>query len=168
MPGEFMNSDKCIFFQLAKANQLAGKFLGQKVAGINITPVQAMVLGFLDEQDRMTAGELGKKTELDSATLTGIIDRLEAAQLIERRSNTEDRRSIRIHLTEKGKAIGAEAARLIEEANQEFLRDLSEEERGFLHETIAKLRLVFSPALSPQERAVDDFCFQHTKIVGTN
>jgi hypothetical protein len=32
------------------------------------------------------------------------------------------------------------AARLIVEANQELLRDLTEEESHFLHETIGKLR----------------------------
>lgn len=135
-----MDSDKCIFFQLAKANQLAGKFLGQKVAHLNITPVQALALGFLNEEDRIAASELGKKTELDSATLTGILDRLEAARLIERHINPDDRRSILIYLTEPGRAVAMEAARLIVEANQEFLRNLTEEESHFLHETIGKLR----------------------------
>ena len=137
---ELMNPDDCIFFQLAKANQLAGKFLGQKVATLNITPAQALALGFLHEEDRIPASELGKKTELDSATMTGILDRLEAAGLIERRGNPGDRRSILIHLTERGKVLGAEAARLIVEANQEFLRDLTEEERRVLHEMIGKVR----------------------------
>jgi DNA-binding MarR family transcriptional regulator len=140
MNGGFMKSGNCIFFQLSKANQLAGKFLGQKVAGLSITPVQAMVLGFLNEEDAITFVELGRKTELDSATLTGIIDRLETARFIERRSNPDDRRSIRIHLTEKGKEAGRQAARLIGEANEEFLRELTEEERRILHKTIAKLR----------------------------
>lgn len=135
-----MNSDDCIFFQLAKANQLAGKFLGQKVAELGVTPVQALALGFLNEEDQITASELGRKTELDSATLTGILDRLETARLIQRRDNPDDRRSILIHLTERGKTVGAEAARLIVEANQEFLRDLTEEERHVLHAMIMKLR----------------------------
>jgi DNA-binding MarR family transcriptional regulator len=135
-----VNSDDCIFFQLAKANQLAGKFLGQKVAELGVTPVQALALGFLNEEDQITASELGRKTELDSATLTGILDRLETARLIQRRDNPDDRRSILIHLTERGKTVGAEAARLIVEANQEFLRDLTEEERHVLHAIIMKLR----------------------------
>ena len=118
----------CIFFQFAKANQLAGRFLGQKVAPLNITPVQAMVLGFLHEEDRITSSELGKRTELDSATLTGILDRLETAGLIERLGNPDDRRSIQIHLTGKGKNVGAEAARLIALANREFLAVLNDKE----------------------------------------
>jgi MarR family transcriptional regulator, organic hydroperoxide resistance regulator len=132
--------DYCIFFQLAKANQIGSRFLGQKVAKLNITPVQALVLGFLRDEDRITSSELGKRTELDSATLTGIIDRLEAAELIERRGNPADRRSIHVHLTEQGRFLGTEAVRLIAEANVEFLEMLTEKERGELRRIIKKLR----------------------------
>ena len=135
-----MKLDYCIFFQLAKANQIGSRFLGQKVAKLNITPVQALVLGFLRDEDRITSSELGKRTELDSATLTGIIDRLEAAELIERRGNPADRRSIHVHLTEQGRFLGTEAVRLIAEANVAFLEMLSEKERGELRRIIKKLR----------------------------
>jgi len=132
--------DYCIFFQLAKANQIGSRFLGQKVAELNITSVQALILGFLRDEDRITSSELGKRTELDSATLTGIIDRLEAAELIERRGNPADRRSIHVHLTEQGRFLGTEAVRLIAEANVAFLEMLSEKERGELRRIIKKLR----------------------------
>lgn len=135
-----MKADNCIFFQLAKASQTGIKFLSQKIAGLDITPVQAMVIGFLAEEDQIMAGELGKKVELDSATLTGILDRLEAAQLIERKGNPDDRRSIKIHLTKLGKETGLEAKKLIEEANKEFLVDLTDVEKRELRGLISKLR----------------------------
>jgi MarR family transcriptional regulator, organic hydroperoxide resistance regulator len=132
--------DYCIFFQLAKANQIGSRFLAQKVVELNITPVQALVLGFLRDEDRITSSELGKRTELDSATLTGIIDRLEAAELIERRGNPADRRSIHVHLTERGRLLGTRAVRLITEANVKFLEMLTEQEKGELRRIIKKLR----------------------------
>ena len=135
-----MKLDYCIFFQLAKANQIGSRFLGQKVAKLNITPVQALVLGFLRDEDRITSSELGKRTELDSATLTGIIDRLEAAELIERRGNPADRRSIQVYLTERGRLLGAKAVRLIAEANVKFLEMLTEKESDELRRLIRKLR----------------------------
>ena len=135
-----MKSDNCIYFQLAKASQTGIKFMSQKIAALNITPVQAMVIGFLAEEDQIMAGELGKKVELDSATLTGILDRLEAAQLIERKGNPDDRRSVKIHLTKLGKETGFEAKKLIEEANKEFLADLTEVEKRELRGLISKLR----------------------------
>lgn len=138
-----MKADNCIFFQLAKASQTGIKFLTQKVSGLNITPVQAMVLGFLAEEDQIIAGELGKKVELDSATLTGVLDRLEAAGLIERKGNPDDRRSIKIHLTKQGKETGFEAGKLIEEANKEFLAAFAENEKKDLRSLIGKLREQF-------------------------
>ena len=135
-----MKADNCIFFQLAKASQTGIKFLSQKISGLDITPVQAMVIGFLAEEDQIMAGELGKKVELDSATLTGILDRLEAAQLIERKGNPDDRRSVKIHLTKLGKKTGLEAKKLIEEANKEFLADFTENEKRELRGLIFKLR----------------------------
>jgi DNA-binding MarR family transcriptional regulator len=135
-----MKSNNCIFFQLAKASQTGIKFMSQKISGLNITPVQAMVIGFLVEEDQIMAGELGKKVELDSATLTGILDRLETAQLIERKGNPDDRRSVKIYLTKLGKETGVEAKKLIEEANKEFLADFTENEKRELRGLIFKLR----------------------------
>jgi DNA-binding MarR family transcriptional regulator len=136
-----MQEMDCIFFQFAKAYQLSSRFLTQKVSELNLTSVQAMVLGFLNYEDQITSGELGKRTELDSATLTGIFNRLEAAGFIERKNNPDDRRSIRIHLTQKGKAMSREATRVIAEANTEFLQLLTEQQKRDLHGIIKKLRL---------------------------
>ncbi|MGD0277209.1 MAG: MarR family transcriptional regulator [Syntrophales bacterium] len=135
-----MKPDYCIFFQLSKTNQLATRFLGQKVSELNITPIQALVLGFLNDEDQVTSSELGRRTDLDSATLTGILDRLETAQLIERKGNPDDRRSIKIHLTKRGKALADKAIRLIVEANREFLKMLTENEKGELRTLIRKIR----------------------------
>jgi len=132
--------DDCIFFLLAKAHQTGSRFLAQKVAALNITPVQALVLGFLADEDGITSSELGKRTELDSATMTGLLDRLEAARLLERRVHPADRRSIQIHLTDPGRTLAAEAVRSIVEANREFLDILTERERKELRGLIRKLR----------------------------
>jgi DNA-binding MarR family transcriptional regulator len=135
-----MKETDCIFFQLAKANQLAGRFLSAKVSPLNITSVQAMVLGFLDDEDRLTSSELGKKSELDSATLSGILDRLETAGFIERKGNPDDRRSVRIHLTARGKVMSQEAKKMIGEANAEFLEVLTAAQKSDLHAIIKILR----------------------------
>ena len=136
-----MQETDCIFFQFAKANQLASRFLSQKVSELNLTSVQAMILGFLNEEDQITSGELGKKTGLDSATLTGILDRLEAAEFIKRKNNPDDRRSTHIHLTPKGNELSKAAIEVIEAANKEFLQVLTKEQKRDLFEIIKKLRL---------------------------
>jgi len=136
-----MDETDCIFFQFAKTYQLSSRFLSQKVSALNLTSVQAMILGFLDMEDQITSSELGKRAELDSATLTGILDRLEAAGFIERKGNPDDRRSIHIYLSQKGKVMSSEATRVIAEANNEFLQVLTDNQKRDLHNIIKKLRL---------------------------
>ena len=136
-----MDETDCIFFQFAKTYQLSSRFLSQKVSALNLTSVQAMILGFLDMEDQITSSELGKRAELDSATLTGILDRLEAAGFIERKGNPDDRRSIHIYLSQKGKVMSGKATRVIAEANTEFLQVLTDNQKRDLHNIIKKLRL---------------------------
>lgn len=140
MGGRRVKPEDCIFFQLAKAHQLGSRFLAQKVAALNITPVQALVLGFLADEDGITSSELGKRTELDSATMTGLLDRLEIAGLIERQGNPADRRSIHVHLTHQGRTLAGEAVRSIVEANREFLDILTKREQEELRGLIRRLR----------------------------
>jgi DNA-binding MarR family transcriptional regulator len=135
-----MKPNECIFFQLAKISQLGARIYGQKLSSLNITTVQAMVLCFLDDEDGVTSIDLGKKTELDSSTMTGILDRLETAGLIDRKDNPHDRRSIQIFLTEKGRITGEEVARRMEEVNADFMKALSPQEAGEFRRLIHTLR----------------------------
>ena len=126
-----MKIEECIFYQLSKANQAAARFLSERLAPSKVTAVQGVVLNFLSEGDEITSNRLGQRTKLDSATLTGILDRLEATELVERRPNPADRRAISICLTKKGKKLAADVHKTIEKANGELLTGFGmQEERG--------------------------------------
>jgi DNA-binding MarR family transcriptional regulator len=135
-----MKADDCIFFQLAKASQAGARFWSQKVSGLSLTAVQAMIIRFLFDNDRIASSDLGMRVSLDSATLTGILDRLESAKLVERQQNPNDRRAIQIHLTEKGRTTGQEVARVMEKANSEFLSILNKDEEKELRCLLNKVR----------------------------
>jgi len=139
-----MNANECIFFQLAKISQLGARIWGQKVSDLNITAVQAMVLRFLYDKDGVTSIDLGKKTELDSSTVTGILDRLESAGLITRKNNPDDRRSILIYLTEKGKFTGGEVAKRMDDANNDFFKAVNQQEEKELRRIISVIRNQYS------------------------
>jgi len=135
-----MRGEDCIFFQLAKAAQTGSRFWSQKVAALNLTATQAVVVRFLFDRDEVSSSELGSRTDLDSATLTGILDRLEAAGIAERKPNPTDRRAIHIHLTEKGKEVGKEVSRLMGLANAEFLGGMNPSEERELRRLLVKVR----------------------------
>jgi len=126
-----MKIEDCIFYQLNKANQAAARFLSEKLAPSGVTAVQGVALNFLFQGDEITSRQLGERTKLDSATLTGLLDRLEAGGFVERRPNPADRRAILICLTKKGKRVAGEVHKTIETANRELLSSFGvQEERG--------------------------------------
>jgi DNA-binding MarR family transcriptional regulator len=135
-----MNINDCIFFLLAKCSRTGVKFWAQKVSSLGVTAVQAMVLGFLSEEDMITSRRLGERTIIDSATLTGILDRLEAVGYIKRQSNPDDRRSIMISLTAAGKEVAHDIRNIVDKANQEFLQKLSKEEEAMLRGLLQRLK----------------------------
>ena len=70
---------------------------------LNITPGQMSVLYALYNGDGITITELSKKCYLDNSTLTGVIDRLEKSELVLRGEHPDDRRQLRIYLTDAAK-----------------------------------------------------------------
>jgi DNA-binding MarR family transcriptional regulator len=135
-----MRAEDCIFFQLGRANRAGTRFLNQRVADLGITAVQAMALLFLAEADDVTSVHFGKRLQLDSATLTGLLDRLVAAGLVSRRADPADRRAIRILLSEAGQAKAKRIKSVVADANREFMAALTSEEGLILKSLLKKIR----------------------------
>jgi DNA-binding MarR family transcriptional regulator len=135
-----VRTEDCIFFQLAKAGQSGAQYWQGKVAPLGLTAVQAMVLNTLRDDDGAPAGRLGERVQLTSATLTGIIDRLENLGLAERRASKTDRRAVLVYLTGKGREVVAKIEPLLADANREFLTGLSAREEKQLRDLLQKLR----------------------------
>ncbi|KYH01880.1 MarR family winged helix-turn-helix transcriptional regulator [Bradyrhizobium sp. DOA1] len=74
-----------------------------------VTPAQAGLLFILGKQDGVLMGEAGAALDLGPAGISGLVDRTEAAKLIERRADREDGRAWRIWLTPKGRTALAQA-----------------------------------------------------------
>ena len=135
-----MRTEECIFFQLAKAGQSGAQFWQGKVAHLGLTAVQAMALHTLGDDDGVPAGRLGERVQLTSATLTGIIDRLENLGFAERRASKQDRRAVLVCLTGKGRQVVGEIKPLLAGANRDFLAGLSPKEQRQLRGLLEKLR----------------------------
>jgi MarR family transcriptional regulator, organic hydroperoxide resistance regulator len=120
--------DICIHFLLGKALQRASKVSKSKLSPFGVTPVQYALLRQLWKKDGQLGSKLGELVLLDSATLTGVIDRLERNELIERREDPNDRRNKLVFLTEKGKSLEIPLSQVMEEMNEEVLSGLDDGE----------------------------------------
>ncbi len=91
--------EDCVSFMLGKALQQVTQDAKRRLGAMGVTPVQYAVLKVLWEKDEQSATQLGTRLVLDSATMTGLIDRLERSGLVERRSHGSDRRINCVALT---------------------------------------------------------------------
>lgn len=78
----------------------------QRLKAFNLTVPQYMILRALRRLDAgCSMSELAEAAMQVSATVTGIIDRLEDRQLVNRQPNPTDRRSTQIYLTASGQQL---------------------------------------------------------------
>jgi len=72
---------------------------------LGLTYPQYLAMLVLWERDGLSVKEIGDRLFLDSGTLTPLLKRLEAAELIKRTRSTEDERQVLIALTSRGQAL---------------------------------------------------------------
>jgi DNA-binding MarR family transcriptional regulator len=82
-----------------------------------VTPSQAGLLFILGKQDGVLMGEAGAALDLGPAGISGLVDRMAAARLVERRADREDGRAFRVWLTPKGRAALTHAKAAAAEVN---------------------------------------------------
>jgi DNA-binding MarR family transcriptional regulator len=132
--------EDCVVYLLAKAYQRAHALLKRRLAVYGLTPIQQLVLGALWHKEGMSAGDLGKKVVLDPATLSGILDRMAERGWVVKQTDPEDKRALRIYLTDEARNLEPTLMEERDNANEEILRNLSLEEKVLLKRLLKDLR----------------------------
>jgi DNA-binding MarR family transcriptional regulator len=131
--------EDCLSFYLGKAYQRVTQSAKQRLAPYGVTPVQYALLKVLWDQDEQSGAELGERLLLDSATMTGLLDRLELARLIERKAHATDRRVNRVVLTARGRDLQVPLDREMDQMNQDFLGEFPPEAAKLLRELLTAI-----------------------------
>jgi MarR family transcriptional regulator, organic hydroperoxide resistance regulator len=97
--------DQQVCFALYAANLAMGKLYRKLLHALELTYPQYLVMLVLWERDGLTVSEIGERLYLDSATLTPLLKRLQAAGLLDRARSAEDERQVVITLTAAGRAL---------------------------------------------------------------
>jgi DNA-binding MarR family transcriptional regulator len=85
--------------------------------------------------------EIASRTITAVPGITGLIDRLEKAALVERRRCAEDRRVVHVSITDKGLKLLADLNKPVGELNERLLANLSAAEKRELVRLLEKARL---------------------------
>ena len=112
--------DDCILFLLAKAYQKAHGDFKKRLHSSGLTPIQHLVLEALWDEDGLSVGDIGKRLVFDGATLSGVLDRLSASGWVLKQSDTEDKRMLRIFLTQKSKDLKPKLSAVRNKTNEDL------------------------------------------------
>ena len=98
-----------VWFRLIRLEARMQAAVGERLREIGISIPQCDVLTTLTEKEGVSQQELAKRLYVTKGNISGLIDRLTEAGLVERRSTANDRRQHAIHLTEAGRATAEQA-----------------------------------------------------------
>ena len=126
--------EDCISFMIGKAAQQVTRRARELLAPFGVTPVQYAVLKVLSDAEALSGAEIGKRMVLDSASITGVVDRLESLGLVRRMPNPNDRRALLIAATDQARQILPELDTQMDRLNAEAAAILKTDEDRFFRE----------------------------------
>jgi len=97
-------------------------------SGVEVTPIQVMLLFFLQKNDGSSLTQISQGLMLENPTVTGLIDRLEKSGYVKRSDHPNDRRVYLVHLTEKGNKVAKKALPIVKKLNEQIKEGYSKGE----------------------------------------
>jgi MarR family transcriptional regulator, lower aerobic nicotinate degradation pathway regulator len=134
-----IDMDELPGYYIRRLHQIAAAIFLQETEAHGLTPVQFAALskvGLTPGVDQRTlAGSIG----LDTSTIAGVIDRLEARGLMLRNASSEDRRVRLLSLTSEGQSLLRAIEPDMLKAQQRILKPLPAAERDAFMRMLRKL-----------------------------
>lgn len=122
--------------RIIRATQLNSKALARERG---MTPSQLVALQFINASGEVTASQIAEAMHLTQPTVTTLLDRLEERQLIARGRRDDDRRRVRISLTEQGRQQLSSAPQSLHEQFSARFRELPAWEQSSILAALQRL-----------------------------
>lgn len=125
----FLEIQKLYYFRMRNLLDEIGIYKGQ--------PHMLYILGKRDGQSQR---ELAEGLNVKASTITVMINRMEKADLVERRQDPYDQRISRVHLTDKGRETCKKSNKIIKQIQNECFGNLTPEEQVILKRLFTQIR----------------------------
>lgn len=130
---------KHICFNLGRVMRRVYEYYEKRLSPFGLTPPQYFVFNALWMGDGITITELGDRVSLDSSTLTGIIDRMEKNDYVERKPNPNDRRSALVFLTGKAKELAPNILEFADDLDTTLKQPFSKKDMAIFEKILRSL-----------------------------
>jgi len=125
-----------LFRWVGWAQMMAGQ---DWVRARELSQEQAFALGFLEQNPGAIQRDIAQMTRTSAASVSSLLQGLEARGLVERRTEGGNERSKRVYATSAGIQLIAGFENAMAEAEEKLLAPLDEDERATLHALLTKI-----------------------------
>jgi DNA-binding MarR family transcriptional regulator len=133
--------DRRLVFLLNVAHRRVLRHVEARMAAKDgLTAAQAGALFVLGGRDGALIGEVAEALDLAPSAMTGLIDRMARAGLVERRPDPRDGRALRLHLTAKGLKAREEAKVGVAGLNDHLTAGFTDDEIAVVARWLASLQ----------------------------
>ena len=132
-----------LVFLLTVAQRRLQRWMAARPQANGVTAAQTGLLFVLGRQDGALMGEAGAALDLGPPGISGLVDRMTAANLIRRRADPDDGRAWRLWLTPAGRAALAQAKAGLVEVNARLTQGFSEAEIDVVARWLTSLQTRF-------------------------
>ena len=116
-------NERSLGFLVADVARLLRRSMDRRLQALGLTQAQWRAIIHLSRNEGMTQATLAERLEIQPITLTRLLDRMESAGWVERRTHPADRRAMQLYLT-------AQSQPILEEMHARAADTLTEATRG--------------------------------------
>ncbi|MFP3918490.1 MarR family transcriptional regulator [Lysinibacillus telephonicus] len=120
-----MELKDCMNFLLSTSQNKVFKYFSKLLEDYGITPAQYGVLNCLWREGQLSPKQIGEMIYLEAPTVSGILDKMQKAELIERSVDPKNRRNVLVIATQKSKEIRDEVEAATVKLNNKVLQNLT-------------------------------------------
>lgn len=114
---------------MLKNQTIFTKLVFEELADLQLSVGQPKVLEYLSEHDGSIQKEIAEACQIEPATVTSLLIRMEKSGLIYRKNKHGDKRYICVFLTDYGKSVALSVLNAFKEVEALALKNFSERER---------------------------------------
>lgn len=101
-----------VWFRFIRLHRRVSSAIAAQLKGLGLSIPQFDLLSTLTEQEGLSQQDLAERLYVTKGNVSGLLDRMVEAGLVERRALPGDRRSNALHLTAKGRALAEQGIAL--------------------------------------------------------
>jgi MarR family transcriptional regulator, organic hydroperoxide resistance regulator len=146
------NLPESLDLQLAHICHFHHSRVHQLIEALGLYRGQPPVLRALWEREGPTQTELAEQLKITPATMTKMLQRMEKAGFIQRKTDTADQRVSRVYLTETGRTVQKDVEAVFRQIEAETFGNFTNEEQELLRRFLLQIRENLVAATGEQPR----------------